>query len=63
MKNTLTILLLWATLCSFTMSKPKLYKIQYIGTNIVAYSDIRPSYDGRKDILIYEYKNGKYRKM
>lgn len=45
------------------INTPYLYKIEYVGTKIVAYSNILPSYEGRKDIIIYKYTNGKYVKV
>ena len=42
---------------------PYLYKIEYVGTKVVSYSNIQPEYNNRKDIIIYKYVDGKYIKQ
>lgn len=59
MKNILLVLLLITTLNA--VASPKLFKIQYVGTKIVCYSDVETTYNGRKDIIIYKLVNGKYK--
>ena len=61
MKNILVILiLLYSISVKATLFK---YKIEYIGTKVVAYSNTEVSYEGRKDIIIYQCINGKYIKV
>ena len=42
---------------------PYLYKIQYVGTKTVAYSNTEPYYEERTDIIIFKLINGKYIKI